>query len=186
MKFGLGEEPIDAEVVEGPTPEASGYLVLKVRVGDQIFRGLTCPLGHGADMNDADLPTRNKVERAVHRFMDAHQGEALAWYREAARLRRLAGNPPIIGASRSRHVSVVGQPEARGDCVLFHTQGAPMELRVVLFKDGAVVDDCEDWSAVTDVDRDAAFTAVLDHLLANREEAAALGLDVQLFEELYR
>jgi hypothetical protein len=41
-------------------------------------------------------------------------------------------------------------------------------------------------TSVTDVDRDSAFTAVLEHVFANREDSAALGIDVQLFEELYR
>jgi hypothetical protein len=186
MKFGLPEEPTEAEIVEGPTPEASGYVVLKVRVDGHVFRGLACPLGHGADMSNADLPTKSKVTHAVHRFMDEHQGDALGWYREAARLRRLAGNPPLIGASTSRHVSVVGQPESRGRCVVFRTQGAPTELRVIVFEGGGVTDDCDDWRTVTDIDRDAATTAVLDHIFENREESAAFGIDVELLEELYR
>jgi hypothetical protein len=181
----LSDEPNDAEIVEGPTPEASGYVVLKVRVDDRVFRGLACPLGYGPDKSDADLPTENRVMRAVHRFMDEHRGEALGWYREAARLRRLAGNPPLIGASTSRHVSVVGQPQRRGRCVLFRTQGAPTELRVVVFEGGGVTDDCDDWTTVADIDWDAATTGVLKHIFANRKESAALGIDMELLEELY-
>lgn len=155
--FGLPEEPNDAEIVEGPTPEASG-----------------------------DLETKSKVMRAVDRFIAEHRSEALGWYREAARLRRAAGNPPLIGASSARHVSVVGRPQPRGRNVLFCTQGAPTELRVILLEGGGMIDDCEDWTTVTDVDRHSAFTAVLDHVFANREESTALGIDAQLFEELYR
>ena len=59
-------------------------------------------------------------------------------------------------------------------------------MRVLVFEGGGMIDDCDDWRTVTDVDRDSAFTAVLDHIFANREESAALGIDVQLFEELYR
>ncbi len=185
-QFSDPEEPNDAGIVGSPTPEATGYVVIKVRVGGRVFRGLSCPLGHGADMGDADLPTQGRVMLAVHRFMDEHQSEAPGWYREAAKLRRLAGNPPLIGASMARHVSVVGWPQPRGRGVLFRTQGAPTELRVLLFEGGGVIDDCDDWRAVTDLDRDSAFTAVLEHVFANREESAALGIDVRLFEELYR
>jgi hypothetical protein len=51
---------------------------------------------------------------------------------------------------------------------------------------GGVIDDCDDWRVVTELDRDSAFTAVLEHVFANREESAALGIDVRLFEGLYR
>jgi len=51
---------------------------------------------------------------------------------------------------------------------------------------GGVIDDCDDWRNVTDVDRASAFTAVLDYVFANREESAVLGIDVGLLEELYR
>jgi hypothetical protein len=134
MQFGLPEEPNDAEIVEGPTPEATGYVVIKVRVGEKIYRGLACTLGFGADIEDGNLETKGKVMRAVSRFIDEHQSEALGWYREAAKLRRSAGSPPLIGASTAQHVSVVGRPQRRGRGVLFRTQGAPAELRVFVFE----------------------------------------------------
>jgi hypothetical protein len=187
-QFGLPEESNDAEIVEGPTPEATGYVVIKVRVGENVYRGLACTLGFGsgAGIEDGDLETKSKVMRAVDRFMDEHRSEALGWYREAAKLRRAAGNPPLIGASTARHASVVGRPQPRGRAVLFRTQGAPAELRVFVLEAGGVIDDCDDWMKVTDVDRDSAFTGVLEYVFANREESAALGIDIGLLEELYR
>jgi len=59
-------------------------------------------------------------------------------------------------------------------------------LRILVLEAGGVIDDCDDWRNVTDVDRASAFTAVLDYVFANREESAVLGIDVGLLEELYR
>jgi hypothetical protein len=183
----LSEEPEDAEIVEGPIPEATGYIVLKVRVGEHVFRGLACPLGIGADMTEDDLPAMDEVMRAVDRFIWKHQSEVLGWYREAARLRRLAGNRPLIGASPSWHVSVVGAPAPRGSFVLFRTQGAMKDLQVAVFTGSGAFDLCvyDDPDPASGTDSDAAMTAVLEYIFAYREQSTALGIDVDLLEELY-
>jgi hypothetical protein len=183
----LWEELDDAEIIEGPIPEATGYVVLKVRVGEDVFRGLACPLGVGADMTDDDLPTRDEVMRAVDRFISKHQSEVLGWYREAARLRRLAGNRPLLGTSPSRHVSVVGEPESRGSFVLFRTRGLSRELQVAVFTGVGAFElcVCDDPDPASGIDSDAAMTAVLEYIFVYREQSTALGIDVDLLEELY-
>lgn len=55
-----------------------------------------------------------------------------------------------------------------------------------IFREGAFIDHCDAWQAVSDVDRDEAVTIALDYIFAHRDWAAGLGLDVALLEELWR
>jgi hypothetical protein len=58
-------------------------------------------------------------------------------------------------------------------------------VRVIVSPGGVIMDDCDDWKRVTDEERGAAIGAVLDHILANRDLAVALGIDADLLEELW-
>jgi hypothetical protein len=59
-------------------------------------------------------------------------------------------------------------------------------VEVLVFAEGGFVDHCEDWQAVSEIDRDEAVTSALDWIFAHPDWAAGLGLDVGLLEELWR
>ena len=184
-KFGLAEEPLDAAIAEGPTPDPSGHVVFKVRVGEQLLRAIASPNGVGVVEEGHDLASVNKAMSAVFRFLDQRRAETRGWYLEAARLRRLAGTPSPFRASRSPHVSLVGDPRSGSGSVIYRVQATAAELKVIASKDGLVIDHCDDWTTVKDGEGAAAVTAVLDHIIAEPEQAAALGIDVELFTALY-
>jgi hypothetical protein len=186
QRFGLVEESLDAAIVAGPTPDASGQVLFKVRVGQRLVRVVAVPDGIGVDGEGGQRADEGKAISAVSRFLKEHRAEEMAWHREAARLRREAGNPPPLGGRSSRDVAVLGEPRAYERSVVFRTRGPTAELRVVVSQTGSVIDDCDDWRGVTDDDRQSAISAVLEHIFAHPEQAAALGIDLALLEELHR
>jgi hypothetical protein len=81
---------------------------------------------------------------------------------------------------------------SRGDArleVFLHRRvhaAAHGEILVAFFKNGGLIDRCDDWDLVTDVDRDAAVTCAIDGIIANPAAAQAAGVDPQLIEEIWR
>jgi hypothetical protein len=180
---GTLKEEGTATIVEGPTPASSGHVVFKVRVGEQFLPVIATPNGVGVDQEGHDLASVSQAMSAVFRFLEQHEAETRGWYLEAARLRRSAGNPSLFRASPSTHVSVLGDPRCVNGSVVFRTRATSAEVKVMVSKDGSVIHG--DDRGVTSADCEAAIAAVLDHILTNPEEALAIGIDVELFTELY-
>lgn len=182
--FGLEKRRIDAEIISGPTPDASGDVVFKVRVRDRIIETHAWPCGMET-VRDDDLDAGQDAAHTVCQFLREHADEVLSWYREAARLRRAAGNPGPFDLTTVPRITVVGNPQQFRGFVEFKIGGVPMDLRVDVFEEGGIMDDCDDWSALNQADRNAAFAATLQYVFSHREEVTALGLDVDLLAEFY-
>jgi hypothetical protein len=125
----------------------------------------------------------------LSQFVEEHSDEMPRLYREAARLRRAAGNAPIFGNLRRGRFAVVGAPVKLGDVgARFIAQAGEMRLTVVVSKGGGfdVIELYDDFKDVSNEDQSEAVTVCFDHIFAHPEEAAALGLDVGLLDELWR
>jgi len=174
-------------IIEGPTPDEHGDVTFKVRVGDEVVVGVANPCGVGrrGEITRANLDTTNAAMRAVQQFVKAHRTQMLTLYREAARLRRAAGNPAFAGNTRRGSVRLVGSPtkSASGSFVFAMRAGAT-EITILLFAEGGFIDHSN--AELSDQDRDEAFTVCLDYVFAHPNEAAALGMDVVLLDELWR
>jgi hypothetical protein len=184
MRFPM---PIGAEskLVDGPVPNEYGAVEFLVEVGEHRVKVSASPLGVGVSANES-LDAGNLASVAVNRYVDANRSRMKELYREAAKLRRTAGNRPLVGNTRCDRIRVTSEPQARRNGIVVATQAGIAKVNVFLFNDGGLIDDCDDWSQVTDEDRDAAITAALDWVFNHRMKAVALGLDVDLLEELWR
>jgi hypothetical protein len=171
--------------MSGPVPTRGGWVEIVVRVGVHDVVVTSSSLGFGIGV-DVDLAVGNPAMILVSRYTHDHRSEMADLYREAARLRRAAGNPPLAGTSRSDRVRLVqGSRGARG-AVAVDVIAGETPIRVFVFHDGGVIDDWDGAGNVTNEDRDTALRIALDEILADRETAARLGLDPDLLEELWR
>lgn len=68
----------------------------------------------------------------------------------------------------------------------FTVRSEQADVEIMIYREGGFIDHCEDWDAISPEDLDEAFTLCLDYVLAHPAEATALGLDVNLLEELWR
>ena len=192
LRLGLPEKPIEGKIVSGPTPEPTGQVSFTVRVGERLLDVSASASGigvrHAADSRDEATvhAASPHAWRAVEHFLREHRAETLGWYRDAARLRRAAGNPPPFDVRAHDGVTVVGPPEPCGSFISLRLHGAPVEIRVDVGADGWVLDQCEDWQSVSAANRSAAIGTALHYVFANRDTVAAMGLDLDLLDELYR
>jgi hypothetical protein len=179
-----------ATLVDGPTPDERGMVAFNVRVGDEIVVGIACPCGFGVreGVDSVSAAVASAVMHVVVQYAEEHKDEMLPLYREAARLRRAAGKPPILGRTRRGTAKLVGAPISNGHGVtVFVTMVGSVELKVLFFKDGGLIDSWNEEQAASEEDRDEAITLCLDYIFAHPEEATAeLGLDVALLDELWR
>jgi len=175
-------------ITEGPTPDERGNVSFKVKVGDEIVIGVANPCGVGwqGEITLGNLAVVNAAMATVQDFVAVHQHEMPQLYREAARLRRDKGNPPPVGNTRRGQFELVGQPTRAANSVRFTARSAWATVEVLIFREGGFIDHCDDWQAVSDADRDEAMTIALDYIFAHPGQAAGLGLDVGLLEELWR
>jgi hypothetical protein len=183
MNYGPPETHVHAVIVEGPTPDASGDVLFKVQVGDRFTEVVACPDGLG--FLGEDLELGNKGTGAVASFLREHRDQEVEWYREAARLRRAAGKPPHIAPAPSTRVTVA-ESVHYDRFVMFRTRGAPADICVFVFENGGLMDDCDDYGAVTDDDRLEAMSVVLHYIFTYPDDARALGIDVALLAEFYQ
>jgi hypothetical protein len=177
-------------IVGGPTPEDDGNVTFRVKVQQRLVTGVANCCVYGFRGDESTNPSvRNAVIVAVSRYAGEHREAMPALYREAARLRRGAGNPPLAGNTRRGRVQIIGPPVALQDgSALFTTMAAGAAIKVVIFRDGGFIDHCDYAAPVTDDDRDEAFAVCLDHVLSHPAQVAALGLDLDLalLAELWR
>jgi hypothetical protein len=184
------DEPTGA-IVGSPTPDESGMVAFTVQVGDGIVVGVAHPCGSGLKdrLSTVDPAIASAVMRVVSLYVEERGDEMLALYREAARLRRGAGNPPLAGCTRRGKVHVVGAPVKLADAgALFMTDACGVRLKVAIYNRGGFdfAEECEYVEAVSEEDRDEAVTVCLDYIFAHPDEATVLGLDVALLDELWQ
>jgi hypothetical protein len=178
-------------IVGGPTPDDSGTVTFEVQVGEEIIIGVAHPCGSGTRDDPATMKAgvAGAVMMVVSRYVEQHGEHVAALYREAARLRRAAGNPPLAGNTRRGRAKVVGIPVKMAELgTVFTTQTGGMRLKIAVFKNGGYdfAEECEVLERVSEEDRDDALTACFDYVFAHPDEAAALALDVALLDELWR
>jgi hypothetical protein len=175
-------------ITEGPTPDEHGNVIFKVSVGDEVVIGVANPCGVGwrGEITPENLAVVNASVATVQDFIKVHEHEMPQLYRDAARLRRSKGNPPPAGNTRRGQFELVGQPTRAANSVRFGARSAWAMIEVQIFREGGFIDHCDDWQAVSDVDRDEAVTLALEYVFAHPDRAADLGLDVGLLEELWR
>lgn len=169
----------------GPIPKDSGAVEFLVHVDGLDVVVSASPLGIGVSA-DVPVPVGNTASAFVAKYIAANGSTMTQLYRDAARLRKSAGNPPLLGDESGYPVSIRGQPQLRGRAVLFrvdvHSSG---ELRVLIFPEGGIIDDCDDWDGVTDAARRAAIRAVLNWVFANSAQVKFLGLDLDLLRDFW-
>ena len=184
-------EELTGTIVGGPTPDDSGMVTFKIRVGAEIIIGVAHPCGSGTREDPAVMKAgvAGAVMRVVSRYVEQFGEHMPPLYREAARLRRAAGNPPLAGNTRWGKAKVVGAPVKMAELgAVFTTETAGMRLKVAIFRNGGFdfAEECEVVDAMCEEDRDEAVTVCFDYVFAHPDEAAALGLDVPLLDELWR
>jgi hypothetical protein len=176
----------------GPTPDDSGMVAFKVQVEGEIIIGIAHPCGSGTREDRATMKAgvASAVMRVVSRYVEQRGEHMTPLFREAAGLRRAAGNPPLAGNTSRGRAKVVGISVKMGDlAAVFATEtGEGTRLKVAVFKNGGYdfAEECEVLERVSEEDRDEAVTACFDYVFAHPDEAAALGLDVALLDELWR
>jgi hypothetical protein len=166
-------------------------VTFKVQVGEEIHIGVAHPCGSGTREDPATMTagSAGAVMRVVSHYVDQYGERMAPLYREAARLRRAAGNPPLAGNARRGRAKVVGSPVKMAElAAVFTTETGGTRLNVAIFKNGGFdfAEECEVMEAVCEEDRDEAVTACFDYVFAHADEAAALGLDLALLDELWR
>jgi hypothetical protein len=184
-------DELTGTIVGSPTPDDSGMVTFKVRVGKEIILGVAHPCGSRTREDSAAMKAgvAGAVMRVVSRYVEQYGEHMAPLYREAARLRRAAGNPPIGGNTRRGRANVVCTPVKMAELgVVFTTETKGTRLKVAILKNGGFdfAEECEVVETVSEEDRDEAVTACLDYVFAHPDEAAALGLDLALLDELWR
>ena len=184
-------EELTGTIVGSPVPDDSGMVTFKVQVGEEIHIGVAHPCGSGTREDPATMTagSAGAVMRVVSHYVDQYGERMAPLYREAARLRRAAGNPPLAGNARRGRAKVVGSPVKMAElAAVFTTETGGTRLNVAIFKNGGFdfAEECEVMEAVCEEDRDEAVTACFDYVFAHADEAAALGLDLALLDELWR
>lgn len=172
-----------AVILGGPVPTDSGACIFSVRVGEQLVQISVSPLGLSFEQEGS---VAGLARDQVQLYLRSNGPTMTEAYRDAARLRRASGNPPPAGNTRSPRATLDGAPIQKSSCTLFSTQTERGEIRVICFKDGAILDDCDNWAVVRPVDRDAAMTCVIDWIIENPQLAGAVGVDPNLIEDLWR
>jgi hypothetical protein len=174
-----------ARIIRGPVAADDGAVHFDVELAGQVARITAGPLGIGVEA-DAPAELAALAVDEVERYLRAHEANRVEWYREAALLRRASGKPAPAGNTKSAAVQICRAPVAKESCLAFATHNGRTEVRVLIFKDGALIDDCDDWEAVTDADRDAAITTAIDWVVENEVQARELGLDPTLIRDIWR
>ena len=172
-------------ILKGPEPNDRGTVDFIVEVEGRPIAVSASPLGVGAEMTEP-LELVNRAMAVVAGHVKANRSTLQDLYREAARLRRAAGNAPLVGNTRSEEVRLQLPPQVKKSGLLLKTRTRGVEVRVLILKGGGLIDDCDEWDSMNDLDRDAAITAALDWVFANIPMAEQAGLDVGLLEELWR
>jgi hypothetical protein len=110
------DEP-NGTIVGDPAPDEQGMVSFEVQVGNEIVIGVANPCGAGLreDFAAVNSDVASAVMRVVSQFVQEHRDEMPGLYREAARLRRAAGNAPFFGNLRRGRFEVVGAPVKLGD-----------------------------------------------------------------------
>jgi hypothetical protein len=171
-------------MVAGPTPRDSGSVSYWVEVDGRRVEISVSPLGIGVG-GDVELATANKALLLVKGVVSGQRDELQRLFRVAANLRRDAGKPRPIGTTPAGSARVALPPEKLRDGVSYTVDVDGVEIRVAVFAEGGLVDDCDDWDRATDQLRDRAFSAVLDHLLSDSSDTSGLGLDIDLLRDLW-
>lgn len=174
-----------ARIIRGPVAADDGAVHFDVELAGRVVSITAGPLGIGIEAN-APAELAELAVDEVERYLRAHEANRVEWYREAALLRRASGKPAPAGNTRSATLKISHGPVAKESCLVFTTHNGRSEIRVLIFKDGALIDDCDDWDAVTDTDRDAAITTAIDWVVDNEVRARELGLDPKLIRDIWR
>jgi hypothetical protein len=168
-------------IVGGPTPDEQGMVSFKVQLGNEIVIGVANPCGSGLreDFAGVNADVATAVMRVVSQFVEEHSDEMPRLYREAARLRRAAGNAPIFGNLRRGRFAVVGAPVKLGEAgARFTTQAGEIRLTVVVSKGGGfdVIELYDDFKDVSNDDQSEAVTVCFDHIFAHPCRHRSLGV----------
>jgi hypothetical protein len=155
-----------------------------VQVDGNHVENVVSLLGVGVD-GDVEVSAAQRALRLVHEVTSGRRAELQGLFREAAKLRRRAGKPRPVGTTPGGSARVNVPPVKFRGGVSFSVDVDGLVIRVSVFEEGGVMDDCDDWDRATDHIRDQAFSAVLDHLLSQSVETSDLGLDLALFRDLW-
>lgn len=163
------EAALTGSITEGPTPDEYGDVLFQVRAGDETVIGVAnaCGVGWRGEITLENRAVVNATMATVGDFVEVHKQEMPSFYREAARLRRAKGNPPPAGNTRRGYFELVGQPTRVRNSVRFTVRSAWATVDVLIFREGGFVDHCDDWEAVSNLDRDEAVTIALDYIFAH-------------------
>jgi hypothetical protein len=175
-----------AHILSGPTPDSYGNAIFVIGIGPRQVKGFATPTGEG--VLEADLDVAGLVMRAIGEFRKLEPEKTLACLREAAHLRREAGHASPIGPTVPNSVQVLPKPVVREKCVVFTVEVDKTQLGVLVFRDGAVVDNYDPdhlHSGIHQSEVIAAQRAVLNLILSDRQQANTWGLDPELLDLLW-
>lgn len=165
---------------------ARGCVDFDVDVDGQSVIVSVSPLGISVSR---DLPSgvANAAVSAVEAYARSFPEQMARSLLESARLRRANGEQALAGNAPSEHVKLIAEPHRLPSSgAEFKTSNGVHEIRVLVDSDGSLFFDCDVSVPLADGDGDAAMTAAIDWIIADRERAKGLGLDAELFEELWR
>jgi len=143
--------------------------------------------GSGVRQEDSDVS--GPVMRAISEFRRRNPDRVRACILDAARLRRAAGHRTALSVVVPDTVVVEPNPVPRDGCVFFTVRVGPTSIRVLVHRDGAIVDGYDPvYHPDGAVDLDllpAAHRAVLNFVLTHRQQAASWGLDCETLDLLW-
>ena len=183
-------EELSARLLAGPTPTSHGYVVFQVTVAaqpPQVVEVIVTPGGGVGCSQLVDLDVLNPAMVLVADHIRAIQDELSIAVRDAARLRKAAGNRPLYGNHRhhSPPPAVELRRETQYGYLLFDVDVAGIVVPVFAGPDGGVCDLPEEPYPSGEPIGDIAVSAVLDYFFADPVRAHSLGMDLSLLELLW-
>ncbi|MCB9587935.1 MAG: hypothetical protein H6718_21195 [Polyangiaceae bacterium] len=185
---------LQGQVVKPPYPTDDGHVVVEILAEDGAHvRGLFKDSGYDADVGREGTLAHRQLAMRLLDELDA-QSPLTPLLQEAHRMRRAAWKHNT-SYDLSRRGQLLGPPEpgvvtqpgrnTGKKLVVLQVESLGVQYEVALFEDGFVVEWVDDWDLTTEQGRHDACATGVNWVLEHPEEAAALGLQVDLFRLFY-
>ena len=173
---------LQGKVVKAPYPTDEGYVVVEILAEDGVaVRGICCEAGYGSDVGPEGSVKHTSL--AMRTVSDLNRSDALMpLVQEAHRMRKAAGKPtPLYDLSKPGRI--VEPPNELG-VMKVEADGVQYDIR--LYKDQAdAVYEYDESAPISPEGISTASAAGICWVLEHPEEAAALGVDVELYRLYY-
>jgi hypothetical protein len=174
-------------IVSGPIPDEYGNACFVVQVGDRSVNAFATPDGSG--IGEADFDVSVQVMGAISEFRKQDPERLHACLREAAKLRRAAGHSTELAVLVPYSIVVRPDVDVRENGVRLTVDVGTSSVLVFVATDGAIVDGNDllhhPAGEVQPESLLAARRAVLNFILAHKDQASAWGVDCELLDLLW-